>query len=66
MKTLKRINHIFWSVATIILNNMVVYYWGKQGCPSKSLILGCIFYTAFCAFGWFFFHQHYKEIEEGK
>lgn len=66
MKTVKIINCVFWAIIAIVLNIMVVHYWGAMNCPVKSLVLGCIFYTAFCAFGWFFFHQHYKEIEEGK
>ena len=66
MKTLKRLNHIFWAVAAIVLNVMVVYYWGREGCPVKSLVLGCIVYTMFCLLGWWFFHSHYTEIEGGK
>lgn len=65
MKTIKRLNHIFWAVAAIILNIMVVYYWGREGCPTKSLVIGCIVYTMFCSVGWWFFHSHYTEIEGG-
>ena len=63
MKNLKIINGIVWAVAAIVLNVMVVYYWNKMGCPVKSLVLGCIVYTAFCTCFWFCIHNHFTEIE---
>ena len=63
MKTLKIINGIVWAVIAIVLNIMVVHYWGEMGCPVKSLVLGVIQYTAFCACFWFCIHNHFTEIE---
>lgn len=63
MKTLKIINGIVWAVATIVLNVLVVYYWNNMGCPVKSIVLGCILNTAFCASLWYTFHNYFNEIE---
>lgn len=64
MKTLKIINGIVWAVIAIVLNIMVVYYWNQMGCPVKSLVLGCIVFTAFCAALWFTVHEYLREREE--
>ena len=63
MKTLKIINGIVWSVVAIVLNIMVVYYWNQMGCQVKSLVLACIFYTAFCVCFWYCIHNHFNEVE---
>ena len=63
MKKLKIINGIVWAVIAIVLNVMVVYYWNQMGCPAKSLVLGCIVYTAFCVCFWYAIHNHINEIE---
>ena len=63
MKTLKIINGIVWAFIAIVLDCMVVYYWNQMGCPVKSLVLGVIQYTAFCACFWFCIHNHFTEIE---
>lgn len=64
MKTLKIINGIVWAVIAIVLNIMVWYYWQQMGCPVKSLVLGCIVFTAFCAALWFTVHEDLREREE--
>ena len=64
MKTLKIINGIVWAVIAIVLNIMVVHYWGAMNCPVKSLVLGCIVFTAFCAALWFTVHEYLREREE--
>lgn len=66
MKTLKIINHIFWAIAAVVLNILVVYYWGNMACRVESLIIGCLIYTLLCIGGWAIFNNHYKEIEDGK
>ena len=63
MKTLKIINGIVWAVIAIVLNIMVVHYWGSMACPVKSLVLGCIVFTAFCVCLWYCIHNHLTEIE---
>lgn len=63
MKKAKIINAIVWAVITIVLDCMVWYYWQQMGCPVKSLVLGCIIYTAFCVCFWFCTHNHFTEIE---
>lgn len=63
MKKAKIINAIVWAVITIVLDCMVWYYWNQMGCPVKSLVLGCIIYTAFCVCFWFCIHNHFTEIE---
>ena len=63
MKTLKIINGIVWAVIAIVLNIMVVHYWGAMACPVKSLVLGCILFTAFCVCFWFCIHNHFNEVE---
>lgn len=63
MKTLKIINGIVWAVIAIVLNIMVVHYWGEMACPVKSLVLGCILFTAFCVCFWFCIHNHFNEVE---
>lgn len=63
MKKAKIINAIVWAVIAIVLDIMVVYYWNQMGCPVKSLVLGCIIYTAFCLCFWGCIHNHFTEIE---
>ena len=63
MKKAKIINGIVWAVIAIVLDCMVWYYWQQMGCPVKSLVLGVIQYTAFCACFWFCIHNHFTEIE---
>lgn len=64
MKTAKIINGVFWAIIAIVLNIMVCYYWNLQGCETKSLVLGCIVFTAFCAALWFTVHEYLREREE--
>ena len=63
MKKLKIINGIVWAVAAIVLNILVVHYWGEMACPVKSIVLGCVIYTAFCACVWYAIHNHFNEME---
>lgn len=63
MKTLKIINGIVWAVIAIVLDCMVWYYWQQMGCELKSLVLGCILYTAFCVCFWYCIHNHFTEVE---
>lgn len=60
-KTLKTINSAFWAIVALVLDIMVVYYWHQMGCGVKSLVLGCIQFTAFCACFWYCIHNHINE-----
>lgn len=63
-KAMKIINGAGWAVVAIVLNIMVVHYWHQMGCGMKSLVLGCIQFTAFCACFWYCIHNHISEANK--
>lgn len=46
MKTVRIINAAFLAVVAIALCIAVTLEWIKQGCPAKSVIIGCVYYLA--------------------
>lgn len=49
MKRARIINAIAWAVIAITLCVWVAIEWHNQGCPVKSLVIGCAMYTAMAA-----------------
>lgn len=63
-KTIKIINSAFWALVAIGLNIGVVYEWAQQGSPVKSLIMGCIVFSSFCACLWYIIDNNINEVNE--
>jgi tryptophan-rich sensory protein len=43
------INAIAWAIIAVTICIAVVIEWRHQGCPIKSLVIGCAMYTAMAA-----------------
>lgn len=56
MKKARIINAIFWAAIAIILNVGVSTTWEANGCPTSSLVLGCIVFTTYCVAPWCICH----------
>jgi len=62
VKTLKIINGVFWTVLAIALNIGVSVVWQLEGAEEKSLVLGCILFSAFCICLGLCSHFHINEV----
>lgn len=49
MKRARKINAIAWAVITVAICIAAVIEWHNQGCPVKSIVIGCAMYTAMAA-----------------
>lgn len=63
-KTLKTINSAFWAIVAIVIDIMIVYYWHQMGSEVKSIVLGCIQFSVFCACFWYCIHNHINEANK--
>lgn len=43
--TIQILNGIFWCIVIVALNAGVIYQWSANAAPTKSLVLGCLFFT---------------------
>ena len=61
MNKARKITAVVAAMVALCLCAGVAYVWNAQGCETKSLILGCAWYTACTAAVWVVIDQQLKE-----